>query len=430
MSVDPNLYSELESRGLVHQSTDTALAEYLKSPRVLYCGFDPTADTLHVGSLLPIITLRRFIRAGHKVIAVVGGATGMIGDPSFKAQERALMNEDTLRKNVRGIQATLSRFLDPKSVIFENNYDWMKRFSYLEFLRDIGKFFNVNQMIAKESVRARLEDRDQGISYTEFSYMLLQGYDFMHLYEAHQCTLQIGGSDQWGNITAGTELIRRKYAAEGRPAPQVYGLTQPLVTKADGTKFGKTEAGTLWLDPERTSPYAFYQFLFNTADADVIRYLHFFTDLPLSQIESLKKSVESEPHKREAQRTLAREVTSLVHGAEEVEHVEKAAQALFSESIRELDAKTLQSALSEAPATSIDSSRLKDGIAVIDLLVETGLAASKGAARKDLQGGGIYINNTRIADLEFKASTSDLIDGFGLVLRKGKKNYHLVKVKA
>lgn len=425
-----NLYTDLQFRGIVKQVTDPELEQALASGSMtLYVGFDPTADTLHVGSLLPLLTLRRFQLAGHKAIAVVGGATGLIGDPSFKAQERSLLDEAQLQRNLEGITKVIQRILSlegANAAAVVNNFDWFKGVSYLQFLRDIGKHFTVNHMIAKESVRARLEDRDHGISYTEFSYMLLQAYDFYRLHKDRGCSLQVGGSDQWGNITAGIELTRRMEAAEGRAQPKLFGLTHPLVMKADGTKFGKSEQGTVWLDAKRTSPYRLYQFFVQTADADVVTYLKYFTFLSQADIQALEESVQREPEKRAAQVTLAREVTRIVHGDAEVARVESATQALFGTSIRDLDEATLLDVMSDAPSTQKAKSAL-DIYTLIDALVDSGLCSSKGAARKDIAAGGVYINNDRVTDVAATLKGTDLIGGAHIVLRKGKKNYHLLR---
>ncbi len=425
-----SLYSDLEARGIIKQVTDPDLAKIMgQKPLTLYCGFDPTSDSLHVGSLLPLLTLRRFQLAGHRPIALVGGATGMIGDPSGKSQERSLLGPEQLKINQAGITAVVSRFLDTtgsNAALVVNNADWFNGISYIDFLRDTGKHFTVNHMLAKESVRARLEDREHGISYTEFSYMLLQAYDFYVLSKKQGCTLQIGGSDQWGNITAGIELIRRiRAAAHDSAASEVFGLTHPLVSKSDGTKFGKTEAGTVWLDPKKTSPYQFYQFFIQTTDADVMTYLNYFTFLSLEEIARLGASMHTAPEKREAQQTLAREVTRLVHGAEELTRAERATQALFGTEIRELDARTLLDVFAGAPKTELEKSRL-GSLTLIDALVDSTLCASKGAARKEIQAGGIYVNNVRASDVNATLGTSDLIAGAYLALRKGKKNYHLL----
>jgi tyrosyl-tRNA synthetase len=426
-----SLYQDLQARGLVKQVTDPAVAGLVDSTKLtLYCGFDPTSDSLHIGHLLPVLALRRFQLAGHRIIAVVGGATGMIGDPSGKSQERSLLNEEQLAKNVQGLKQAMSPFLtfdDPKKGILLDNGSWFKPMSFIEFLRDVGKHFTVNHMMAKESVRARLEDRDHGISYTEFSYMLLQAYDFYVLHKTEGCNLQIGGSDQWGNITAGIELTRRMYAHTPDAAThEVYGITHPLVSKADGTKFGKTETGTVWLDARKTSAYRFYQFFIQTADADVGTFLRYFTFLSIDEISKLEESVKTEPEKRLAQTTLAREVTKLVHGQAEVDRAEKATQALFGAGVRDLDEGTLLDVLSGAPQSKLVKSRLSEGLALIDALVETTLCASKGAAKKDVLAGGIYVNNERVTDSALGLKSSDLIAGAYILLRKGKKTYHLI----
>lgn len=415
----PSLYADLEYRGLVKQVTDPELASELsKRVLTLYAGFDPTADALHVGSLLPLVTMRRFQNAGHKLIAVVGGSTGMVGDPSGKSAERALQSDAQINANLAGIKACIERILTARETRVVNNADWTRDVSVLDFLRDVGKHFTVNHMMAKESVRARLEDREHGISYTEFSYMLLQSWDYYVLNRDYGCELQIGGSDQWGNITAGIELIRRKSDAK------VYGLTHPLVMKADGTKFGKTEAGTIWLTPERTTPYAFYQFFVQTADADVVTFLKYFTFLPRAEIERLETCVEKEPEKREAQKVLAREVTALVHGEAAVREAEAATQALFSGELGSLSGDQILSLAQGAPQTS--RPRAQVATALIDLLVETGLCASKGAARKEISGGGIYLNQARVSDAAYVLTPADILAERYTMLRKGKKTYHLI----
>lgn len=414
---------DLQARDLVYQSSHPHLAEECrKGPMSLYCGFDPTAASLHVGSLLPILTLVRAQRAGHRPIAVVGGATGLIGDPSGKSEERKLLSPEDLAVNVAGLQKELSRFLDfsPGAARLVNNADWFSGLGYIEFLRKIGKLFSVNMMLGKESVRARLEDRDQGISYTEFSYMLIQAYDYLWLYENHNCRLQIGGSDQWGNIVAGTDLIRRVHQAE------VFALTMPLITTASGQKFGKTEKGAVWLSAERTSPYEFYQFFMQTEDRDVGRFLKFYTFLSNADIVALEETVARAPEKREAQRVLAREVTTIVHGPDEAARAEATAVAFFTKGIAALDGEARKAALGQAPSSQ--KARAALPLSLVELLAETGLASSRGSARRDIAGGGVYLNDVRVDDVERQIAVSDLVDGNHLVLRKGKKNYHVVNI--
>ena len=432
-TLDSKLYGELEARGIIKQVTSPELeAELAKAPITLYCGFDPTADSLHVGSLFSLLVMKRFQDAGHRVIAVVGGATGMIGDPSGKTQERSLLDEATLEKNLAGIRRVIERFLrldGPNPATIVNNADWFKGIGYITFLRDVGKHFTVNHMLAKDSVRARLEDREHGISYTEFSYMLLQAYDFWHLYRTHGCRLQLGGSDQWGNITEGTELIRRMSVREAAADPEstpAFGLTWPLLTKSDGSKFGKTESGTIWLSAERTSPYAFHQYFLQTADADVINLLRLLSFRPLSELTALEERMKASPEKREAQHALADELTRLVFGERELEKAIHASKALFSEDVRSLDEATLLSVFAGAPSLKISRDRLKGGIALLDLLVESGLCASKGAARKEVQGGGIYLNNERMSDPMIQATEKNLIAARFAILRRGKKTHHLI----
>ena len=411
--------AELGWRGLVHQLTDPSLeAKLAAAPQTIYCGFDPTSDSMHVGNLVPILALVRAQKAGHRPIAVVGGATGMIGDPSGKSAERNLLDEAQLDKNVAGIRRQLERFVDFSDgrALLVNNYDWFKGISYLGFLRDIGKSFSVNMMLAKDSVSARIE-KEQGISYTEFSYMLLQSYDFLHLYREHGCTVQIGGSDQWGNITAGIDLVRRIAGGE------TYGITMPLVTTANGQKFGKSEKGNVWLDAERTSPYELYQFFLNTEDRDVGRFLRIYTSLDSPAISALDATVSSAPEKREAQRVLAREVTALVHGTDEAKKAEDAARALF-------DRKPGDAAVAppDAPSSTLRAAELEgEGLALAELLARTELCASKGAARRDIEGGGIYLNDERVTAANRAVVAADVRDG-ALLLRKGKRTYHVVRI--
>ncbi len=423
------LYDELAARGIAKQITDPELANLLEARSlVLYAGFDPSADGLHIGHLLPLLTLRRFQLRGHKPIAVAGGATGLIGDPSGKSQERMLLDDAQIEQNLHGIKEDIGRVLDLKQAKLVNNYDWFKGIGYIEFLRDVGKHFSINNMMAKDSVRIRLEDRDQGISYTEFSYMLLQAYDFYYLNKHHGCELQIGGSDQWGNITAGCELIRRTAAVENPSKPlAAYGMTFNLVMKADGTKFGKTEKGAIWINPKKTSPYQFFQYFMQVADAEAVTLLNYFTLLSVDEIKGIEASFNSNPGERLAQKTLAREITTLIHGKDETGKAERASQALFGTEIKGLDERTLLDVMGEAP--SLKKSRSSVGAAdctLVDLLAETQLCASKGAAKKDIQSGGVYVNNDRVQDLAFAPKASDLLCGKYLVLRKGKKNYFLV----
>jgi tyrosyl-tRNA synthetase len=433
------LYDELQARGVIKQVTSPKLKEAMDSGRIaLYCGFDPTSDSLHVGSLLPLLTLKRFQQAGHQVIALAGGATGMIGDPSFKAQERALLTEDLLNQNLRGIRGVMEKFLDlggDNAAKIVNNYDWIGKFSYVHFLRDVGKHFTVNHMMAKESVRARLEDREHGISYTEFSYMLLQAYDFHHLYTEHGCQLQIGGSDQWGNITAGCELIRRMKAhSQGREVTDqdedhAFGLTHPLVMKSDGTKFGKTEAGTIWLDREKTSPYQFYQFWVQTQDADIGTYLRYFSFKSIAEIETLEAKVRSHPEKREAQQALAREITEMVHGKDALAAAEEATQILFGADPTKASAASLREIRDSIPQWIVSRAKLQSGLPLVDALAESDLCASKGQARKDIDGGGISINNQKVSDAALVLNLEHLLANEYILLRKGKKNYLLVWAK-
>lgn len=423
------LYQDLKDRGLIYQETLEKTSEWLETPRTLYCGFDPTADCLHVGSLLPLLTLRRYQAAGHKPIVLLGGATGMIGDPSFKAQERTLLSKETIEQNIFGIRQVVEKFIDlkgPQGAMIVNNATWMEKFSYIEFLRDVGKHFSMGYMLGKESVRGRIESREQGMSYTEFSYMLLQAYDYYVLNKNYNCQLQIGGSDQWGNITAGTELIRRMKAASGTPqTEEVAGMTMPLVTKEDGTKFGKTESGTIWLDARKTRPYHFYQFFIRTTDSEVMKLIKYFSFMPMAEILALEEESKKAPEKRLAQQALARELTKLVHGEQELQKVEKATQALFSGDLKELDKPMLLEVFSEAPSVKIAKTRLGE-IDIAEILVEAKLATSKGMARKDIQGGGIYMNNTRVDQADLIVRAENLFYQSVLILRKGKKTYTMV----
>ncbi|MFO0870028.1 MAG: tyrosine--tRNA ligase [Pirellulales bacterium] len=422
-----DIVAELQWRGLIHQCTDeTGLATWLNAaPRTLYAGFDPTADSLHVGSLLPLMALRRFQAAGHRPIALVGGATGMIGDPSGKSEERNLLSLEALRANVAGLQQQISQFLDfspsSRSALLVNNFDWMQGFGYLEFLRDVGKHFPVNVMLAKDSVRSRIEREDGGISYTEFSYMLLQAYDFVRLHRDHGCELQIGGSDQWGNITAGIDLGRRMSGA------QLYGLTCPLLLKSDGSKMGKTERGAIWLSRERTSPYAFYQYWFNVADADAGTCLRFLTELPREEIEQLDASRLSEPHQRASQKRLAEALTLLVHGPDGLAAAQRATDVFFGAEIASLSDAQLVEIFADVPSRELSRDRLAGGLGLIDALCESGLAKSRGEARRTIEQSGAYVNNRCIADLACVLTPRELASESVIVLRKGRKNYALLR---
>jgi tyrosyl-tRNA synthetase len=421
-----DIHAELSWRGLLYQTTDEAgLGKWLLTQsRSVYAGFDPTAESLHVGSLLPLMMLRRFQQAGHRPIALVGGATGMIGDPSGKSAERNLLDAATLERNIAGIKEQMRQLLDfsagPTSAVLVNNYDWVGKFSYIEFLRDVGKNFPVNVMLGKDSVKSRLES-DAGISYTEFSYMLLQAYDFVHLRRAHNCELQIGGSDQWGNITAGIDLARRMDAA------QVYGITCPLLTKSDGGKMGKTESGTVWLSAERTSPYQFYQYWFNVDDADVSKCLRFLTECPREEIDALDVSRQEKPQERASQKRLAGALTELLHGAEGLAKAQLAAQILFGAEITSLSDAELSQIFADVPGVSLERARLDAGLALLDALVESGLVKSKGEARRAVTEGGVYVNNRRAEGAEFVLTREQLASESTIVLRRGKKNYALVR---
>ena len=418
------LFDELTWRGLVHQVTDAGTLPGLLDgdPLVGYIGFDPTADSLHVGNLLQICLLKRLQDAGHRPIALIGGGTGMIGDPSGRTDERVLLTAEQLAVNKAGISRQLERFLEfgagGGGALLVDNAEWLGRVGLLEFLRDVGKLFSVNEMVRKDSVRSRLEGREQGISFTEFSYMLLQAWDFLQLYDRYGCRLQLGGSDQWGNITEGVDLIRRRRGA------QAFGLTAPLVTRPDGTKFGKSEGGNVWLDPARTSPYQFFQFWLRTPDAEVGRYLRTFTFLERGAIESLDQSLEDAPERREAQRALAREVTTAVHGPEETARAERAAAVLFTEEVASLDPGSLSSALADAPSSPVV---LGEGPSVVDALVRTGLASSRSDAQRQIKGGGVYVNNRRQPD-DRPLGRDDVIGGRFVILRRGKTQQHVLHV--
>jgi tyrosyl-tRNA synthetase len=417
---------ELRWRGVVFQSSE-GLEEMLERERVTgYIGFDPSAASLHVGSLLPVMTLARFQRHGHRPIAIVGGGTGLVGDPSGKSEERPLLSKEQIEANLAGLRKQLEPFLDfaakENAALIVNNADWLEPIPLMDFLRDVGKHFTVHYMLGKESVKRRL-GQEEGISFTEFSYMLLQAYDFLVLHDRHKCLLQMGGSDQWGNITAGMDLIKRLRRA------QAHGLTFPLVTSAAGTKFGKTEAGTVWLDAKLTSPYRFYQFWYNTDDRDAATYLKFFTWLERAEIQELEQSVRAAPEKRAAQIRLAREVTRQVHGAAALERAERASRALFSEEIDALTPDELLDVFQEAPSTRVEKAKLSGkGMGIVDLAVVGGLAASKGEARRLIEGGGVYLNNRRVSDAAKSVTAADALHGRFLVLRRGQKEFHLVEL--
>ncbi|REJ66318.1 MAG: tyrosine--tRNA ligase [Planctomycetota bacterium] len=422
-----DILAELRWRGLVHQTTDDEnIAAWLaEKPRTLYAGFDPTADSLHVGSMMPLLLLRRYQQAGHRPIAVVGGATGMIGDPSGKSEERNLLSPEQIAANVAGLEQQMRQFLDfdgPRGAVLVNNYDWMSPWSYLEFLRDIGKNFPVSVMMAKDSVKGRLERDDVGISYTEFSYMLIQAFDFVRLYDDYGCELQVGGSDQWGNITAGIDLGRRM----GRP--QLYGITCPLLTKSDGSKMGKTESGAVWLSAERTSPYALYQYWINLEDEDAGNCLRTLTELDREEIEALDTARAAEPHKRESQKRLAAELTRLIHGEAGLAKALRATEIFFGAEIEDLSDADLAEVFADVPSSEVARDRLEgEGFNIVDALVETGLSKSKGEARRSIEQGGAYVNNRRVAEAGRQLTTSDLASETIMVLRAGKKKYALLR---
>jgi tyrosyl-tRNA synthetase len=423
------LSEDLRFRGLIHQVSDESVLSSLdRGGLTAYIGFDPTADSLHIGNLLQLCNLRRLQAGGHRPIVVAGGATGMIGDPGGKSEERQLLSKEQIANNMQGIRPQLERFLDfsnaagPNQAVMVDNADWTSSVSFIDFLRTVGKHFTVNQMVAKDSVRTRFERPDQGISFTEFSYMLLQSYDFLHLYDSYGCTLQMGASDQWGNITMGIELIRK---ARGG---QAFALTSPLVLKADGTKFGKSESGALFLDPKATSPFALYQYFVRSEDEMVGTYLRYFTFLGHEEILELEAKTSSSPKEREAQQCLAREVVDLVHGVAERERVERAVQALYSETISELDATTLLMVLDDAPSSTYERALLVSGeIDLVDVLVSAGLAKSKNVARQTLAQGGAYVNNRRVTSDESVLDASDLIADRYLLIRRGKRDLHLLE---
>ena len=428
-----NFVEELEWRGMIHTMMPGVKEQLEKEMTTAYLGIDPTADSLHIGHLVGVMILKHFQMCGHRPIALVGGATGMIGDPSGKSQERNLLDEATLRHNQEAIKRQLAKLLDFESdaenkALLVNNYDWMKEFSFLDFARDIGKCITVNYMMAKDSVKKRFNGEGEGMSFTEFTYQLLQGYDFLHLYQTLNCKVQLGGADQWGNITTGTELIRRKLGSEN----EAFAITCPLITKADGTKFGKTESGNVWLDARYTSPYKFYQFWLNVSDEDAKRYIKIFTLLDKETIDALIARHDEAPHLRELQKTLAKEITTMIHSAEEYEKAVEASQILFggatSEALRRLDEQTLLQVFEGVPQFTITKEQL--GCAFVDLAADlTKVFPSKGECRKMVQGGGVALNKEKVTDPMQTITESDLIAGKYMIAQRGKKNYFLIIVE-
>lgn len=417
------LIEDLEWRGLLYQQTDAEGMEKLlnEGSVSLYVGVDPTADSMHIGHIVPLLTLRRFQQAGHKPILLVGGATGTVGDPSGRSEERQLQTMEQIEANVRGLKAQMERMFDFNSgaenaAVLVNNNDWIGPMTLIDFLRDYGKLINVNYILNKDTVASRL---DSGISFTEFAYTLIQGVDFNHLYDHHNVRIQVGGSDQWGNITTGLEMIRKTHDEEAK----AYGFTIPLVTKADGTKFGKTAGGAVWLDAKKTSPYEFYQFWVNTADADVVKYLKIFTFLTREEIEALEVSVQEEPHLRKAQKTLAAEMTMLIHGAEGLDAAERITAALFSGDLKALSVDEMKVAFSGVPSVEV----AKEDKNIVELIVEAGISSSKRQAREDVTNGAISINGEKVQDLEYVIDAKDRLEDAFTIIRRGKKKYHMVK---
>jgi len=429
-----NFVEELKWRGMIHDMMPGTEEQLQKEMTSAYVGIDPTADSLHIGHLVGVMMLKHFQRAGHRPIALIGGATGMIGDPSMKSQERNLLNEETLRKNQTALKGQLAKFLDfdsnnPNAAILVNNYDWMKDYSFLNFIRDIGKHITVNYMMSKDSVKKRLgSESSNGLSFTEFSYQLLQGYDFLFLYENHGCRLQMGGSDQWGNITTGTELIRKKINGEA------FALTCPLITKADGGKFGKTESGNIWLDKRYTSPYKFYQFWLNVSDADAAKYIKIFTALSKEEIDVLVAEQDAAPHLRPLQKRLAKEVTIMVHSQEDYDSAVEASNILFgnstSEALKKLDEETLLDIFAGVPQFEISKEELQNGMKAVDLFTENAaIFPSKGEMRKLVQSGGVSVNKEKLASFDALIDSSYLLGDKYLLIQKGKKNYFLLIAK-
>lgn len=415
------LIEDLKWRGLAYQLTDeTGMVDLLNKESIsLYCGVDPTADSMHIGHIVPLLTLRRFQMHGHRPVLLIGGATGMIGDPSGRSEERQLQTTEQIDLNVKGLQKQMERIFDFKSdngAILVNNRDWIGSMNVIEFLRDYGKYIGVNYMLAKDTVASRLEG---GISFTEFSYMLIQAIDYNHLYNEHKCRIQVGGSDQWGNITTGLEMIRKTHTEETK----AFGMTIPLVTKADGTKFGKSASGSVWLDAEKTSPYEFYQFWLNTADADVIRYMKIFTFLTREEIEAFEVTVTEEAHLRKAQKALAEEMTKMIHGESALENSIRITNALFSGDIKALSANEMKEVFKDVPSFEMK----KEDKNIVDLIVEAAISSSKRQAREDVTNGAISINGEKITDVGYVMSAADRLDDSFAIVRRGKKKYHMVK---
>lgn len=425
-----NIIDKLKERGCIHDAShiDELKALLQKESLTFYCGFDPTSDSLQAGNMVPLLIMRRLQEAGHKPIILLGSATGMIGDPSGKSEERKLLDDETLKKNLAGLEKQFKIFLSDKgsnAYTIVKNSDWLNKMNMIEFLRDVGKFMTVNYMMAKDSVKSRLENRDQGISYTEFSYMLLQGYDFYWLNKNANCRLQVGGSDQWGNITAGLDLIHKK----NPEATSCYGLTFPLLTTSTGAKFGKTEKGTIWLSSEKTSPYNFYQYWYNTTDEDIIKYILIFTPCEGKELEELKDSLKTQPEKRQAQQYIASYLTTLVHGEGETKKAQQASRILFGEKFENIDAQTLREIFAEVPSTSLASNEVSTGnLTLADLLVRCSVSKSKGEARRLIEGGGVYLNNEKNTNPNEQINLNNFISNSVLVIRSGKKNYHLLQL--
>ena len=426
-----NFIAVLKWRGMIHDVMPGAEEHLLEHMRTAYVGFDPTADSLHIGNLVPIMLLAHYQRCGHKPVALVGGATGMIGDPSGKSAERNLLDEATLRHNQEAIKKQLAHFLDfesdqPNAALMVNNYDWMKDFSFLDFIRDVGKHITVNYMMAKDSVKNRISsESSEGMSFTEFTYQLVQGYDFLHLYQAHKCTIQMGGSDQWGNITTGTELIRRVGNGKG------FAITCPLITKSDGSKFGKSEGGNVWLDPKRTSPYKFYQYWLNSSDEDAEKYIKIFTFLEQEEIKFLVEAHKEQPHLRQLQKRLAQEITTMVHGAEDCQNAEKAAQILYSKAFKEdiqmLDEATFLDVFEGVPQADVSKTKILEGLDMIAALsAETGFLASNGEARRALKENSIAVNKEKVNE-QYTLSATDLINDTYIILNRGKRSTFIIR---